>query len=355
MILFTKLLIVLLTLVNSRTFCISENDNEKCKELNNRPIIGILMQSTKGMGFQTTKPNYIAASYVKYLESSGARVVPIWNDLTEEQTKKLFNSINGVLIPGGDVDPVNSSYAHVGRTILNLAKESYDKYPRDYFPVWGICLGHEFLAAYVAGRDILENTNSENITLTLNFTGDYKKSQIFQNLSPELEKFLSTVPSTANFHDWSVTVDSFMKNKKMSDFFNILTTSVDRNGTEFVSTMEGKHYPFFSTQWHPEKNSFEWNSTRNISHIAQAIETTQYMSNVLVNKARLSQHKFPLEKEEEDALIYNYNPLYTGTYTVFDQVYAFDHSSTRFNTRSSKLSGNRVQYRKMPFKFKFHN
>ena len=319
-----KLFIALQTIYLCRAFVPSHEGNNESQQLNNRPIIGVMMQSTKGMGFHSTKPNYIAASYVKYLESSGARVVPIWNDLTETETEEIFNSINGVLFPGGDVDLVSSGYAKVGKMILDLAKKSFDKTPQDYFPVWGICLGHEILSGYVTGgTEILSHTNSENITLTLDFQEGYKQSEIFRDISPELEQFLSTVPITANFHHWSVTVKSFNQNKKMKDFFNVLSTSVDRNGTEFVSTMEGKHYPFFSTQWHPEKNSFEWNPVRNMSHIAKAIETTQYMSNLFVNKARLSQHKFESTEKEEAALIYHYNPLYTGKYSIFEQVYLF--------------------------------
>ncbi|XP_071192908.1 gamma-glutamyl hydrolase-like isoform X2 [Salvelinus alpinus] len=38
---------------------------------------------------------YIAASYVKYLGSAGARVVPIRINRTDEEYEKIFNSING--------------------------------------------------------------------------------------------------------------------------------------------------------------------------------------------------------------------------------------------------------------------
>ncbi|KAK9527485.1 hypothetical protein VZT92_014044 [Zoarces viviparus] len=44
------------------------------------------------------KPNqtaYIPASDVKFLESGGARVVPVMLSQTLEEYKRLFNSING--------------------------------------------------------------------------------------------------------------------------------------------------------------------------------------------------------------------------------------------------------------------
>ena len=48
---------------------------------NNNPIIGVMTQEV-GDAFQVLYPglyhSHLAASYVKLLEASGARVVPIW-------------------------------------------------------------------------------------------------------------------------------------------------------------------------------------------------------------------------------------------------------------------------------------
>ena len=52
---------------------------------NNRPLIGILTQA--GLEDDTFVPkdgSYIAASYVKFVESAGARVVPILHDSPKE-------------------------------------------------------------------------------------------------------------------------------------------------------------------------------------------------------------------------------------------------------------------------------
>jgi len=50
--------------------------------LNTRPIIGILTQpSSWPTMYDPEEYSYIATSYVRYLESAGARVVPIKYDL----------------------------------------------------------------------------------------------------------------------------------------------------------------------------------------------------------------------------------------------------------------------------------
>ena len=44
----------------------------------------------------------------------------------------------------------------------------------------------------------------------------------------------------------------------LSSFFrnNVATNTVDR--VEFISLMEGRELPFYASQFHPEKNAFEW-------------------------------------------------------------------------------------------------
>ncbi|XP_028401389.1 gamma-glutamyl hydrolase-like [Dendronephthya gigantea] len=289
---------------------------------NNRPIIGVMAQSTEGESFAKFGDSYIAASYIKYLESSGARVVPIMNDLNEEEAEKLFYSINGALFPGGGVSVQTSGYARIGKQFFTLAKKSYDK--GDYFPVWGTCLGNEFLSVMASNdANILSTTDSENYTIPLNFSSNYRDSKLFRDISDDLAKFVSSAPTTINMHQYSVLLSKFKKNDNISKFFRILSTNNDRNGKTFVSTMEGIRYPIYGIQWHAEKNSFEWNLNENIPHQAMSIRLTQYMSNFFVNEARSSQHKFPTLKEEAAALIYNYSPFYTGNISNFEQCYIF--------------------------------
>ena len=60
------------------------------------PVIGVLSQPVYDGGYQ-----YIAASYVKWIESAGAAAIVIPYDADEYQTREIFSQINGVLFPGG--------------------------------------------------------------------------------------------------------------------------------------------------------------------------------------------------------------------------------------------------------------
>ena len=90
--------------------------------------------------------------------------------------------------------------------------------------------------------------------------------------------------------------------------------------------VEGKRYPVYGTQFHPEKNNFEWgviNGHPNaIPHGADATAVSQYMANFVVGEARRSPHRFASSEEEAAALIWNY-PAVADPNGYYSQVYLF--------------------------------
>lgn len=76
---------------------------------NQAPIIGIYTQSdqsdepteaTDRIKATPSNYSYIAASYVKYIQMSGAQVVPIFAYSNQSYFDQLLPKINGVLFPG---------------------------------------------------------------------------------------------------------------------------------------------------------------------------------------------------------------------------------------------------------------
>jgi hypothetical protein len=68
-----------------------------------------------------------------------------------------------------------------------------------------------------------------------------------------------------------LSMASFLGSRKLVDFFNVISLSIDRSGNPYVSTLESKDYPIVATQWHPEKNSYEWTPSLHIPHTAEAV------------------------------------------------------------------------------------
>ncbi|XP_041669700.1 gamma-glutamyl hydrolase [Cheilinus undulatus] len=284
---------------------------------NDRPIIGVLAQEVR-----SPKPNvnsYIAASYVKFLESAGARVVPVMINQTLEEYKTLFNSINGILYPGGAASLTSSGYARAAKIFYELAIEANQR--GDYFPIWGTCLGFEQLTVLTSGKNLLVNTNTSGIALHLEFTNETKHSRLFGGFPDELMKDLASEPLTENSHKWSIALSTHRSNEELNSFYKVLSTNTDGR-TEFVSTMEAYDYPIYGTQWHPEKNAFEWRRLY-YPHSPSAIKITFYTAEFFVNEAKKNMHKFASEEDERDALIYNYTPVYATTRSIFEQIYYF--------------------------------
>merc|ERR1711962_116120 len=300
------------------------------EKLNNRPIIGVLSQELdeelmrklpKGHNFTA----YIAASYVKWVESGGARAVPILIGQSEQYYRKLFDGLNGLLLPGGSAPLTGpGGFAEVAELFFKWAKEANDE--GDYFPIWGTCNGFEMLTVLSVKDDQSRLTDcySEDQALPLHLRGDWRQSRIFGMAPRNILRDITKRRVTINFHHFCLTPANFTK-FGMDHFWNALSVNRDYYDLEYISTIEAKNYPFFGVQFHPEKNIFEWSpKEENIPHSAAAVNVANYFSRFLVNLARQSKHKFSDDGEEYS--IYNFDPLYTGGKRIdmtFEQAYVF--------------------------------
>uniref|UniRef100_A0A673Z3I3 folate gamma-glutamyl hydrolase n=1 Tax=Salmo trutta TaxID=8032 RepID=A0A673Z3I3_SALTR len=279
------------------------------------PRSGVLAQENIVGDPHAQGSSYIAASYVKHLESAGARVVPIRINRTDEEYEKIFNSINGLLLPGGGVDLQISQFSRLSKIFYDLAIKTNDA--SDYFPVWGTCQGLQQMTVLSSNKNLLTLTETKAVALPLTFTPDsmgicllYKSKMSEDNI-------------TSNFHSWSLSLQNYSRNAKLKHFYKVLTTNTDGR-REFISTMEANHYPFYAVQWHPEKSPFEWVDKPGMVHSAASVRASFYTALFFVSEAMKNHHKFSSASEEERALIYNYYPVFTGLDGIFLQNYYFD-------------------------------
>jgi hypothetical protein len=81
------------------------------------------------------------------------------------QVEDIMSHVNGLLMPGGVVDlTLGARYA------IQRVKELNDA--GTHFPLWGTCLGFEWIVMATAGSDaaILDGFDSENITYPIGYT-----------------------------------------------------------------------------------------------------------------------------------------------------------------------------------------
>eukprot|EP00929_Paragymnodinium_shiwhaense_P010483 TRINITY_DN115186_c0_g1_i1.p1 TRINITY_DN115186_c0_g1~~TRINITY_DN115186_c0_g1_i1.p1 ORF type:complete len:377 (-),score=47.56 TRINITY_DN115186_c0_g1_i1:399-1472(-) len=303
-----------------------------------RPIIGILTQplGTEGKLLKNItlhNKTYIAASYVKFIEAAGARVVPIPFEGSAQATTTLFNQLNGVLFPGGGTgftkwasqwDP---RFRNTATLLLNLTIEANRR--GDVFPLHGTCLGLEMLANFIADDDAVichRCFDTFGVSMALNATEYFPVSKMFMGMPESLVKAVQTENLTENSHRSGVAVESFRNTSSLSEFFSVSTVNTDPHGREFVSTMEAKNYPITATQWHPEKNNFEWERSA-ISHTLHAVQLSQWVANNFVEAARKSSHRFATPEDEAAALIYNSAPIPDPQH-YYTQIYMWDMAAS---------------------------
>eukprot|EP00935_MAST-01C_sp_MAST-1C-sp1_P000731 g731.t1 len=304
--------------------------------VNDRPIIGILTQPLNTEIGNSSKSNttYIAASYVKFVESAGARAAPVHFDAPDAEIKTLLKSLNGLLMPGGGADITNSSrFGQATKSIWEFVLEI--NRAGTPFPVHGTCMGFQQLAVLAAESDSVICTkcfDTEGTPLPLVLAPGAKQSPVFSGMSAELLAAVQTENITENSHHDGVRPSAFASGTafpQLSKFFTVLSTNEDGRGQQFVSTMLATDfgtYPISATQWHPEKNNFEWGGVgaaglKAIPHSAHAVALSQSVADYFVGQARRSQFKFESEAAESAALIYSQGAPQKDPNGYFQQVY----------------------------------
>ena len=271
----------------------------------------------------------------QWIESSGARAAPILYTDSAETQDKLISSLNGFLFTGGGADffhPGTTTLTPYGLTGQRMLRASMDAHANgETVPLWGTCLGFQLLSFLASGPTyptiVTGVFDSENLTLPLDPTSAIVKSRFFAAAKAEgVYDILTKQAVTMNNHHYGVTPENFAANKNLTAIFGEpLTTNKDRNGKVFVSTIEGLTAPLYGSQWHPEKPIFEWRADEAMDHSADSVRANLFAARWLGLQARGNQRSFPIEEAEAAALIYNYDPVFTGDKVPsFEQSYFFE-------------------------------
>lgn len=285
---------------------------------------------------------HLPSSYVKWIESSGAFVLPILLNQDDDYYKKVFNQTNGLLLPGGDnlLKPeIKTPLMETAKILYKLAIEANDR--GDYYPIWGTCLGFELLSVLVEGKNILSRCESHDCSINIqgkekgymfsNEAAEYPLAKEHFDYPNEIYKAMQNNNLTYNYHSKCLIDDDAYKQTKTSKFFRTLAYSKDKNGLEFIAIYEANNYPFYGVQFHPEKVSYELMLRHNkfVNHSRLSIEVSRYFADFFVKLAKKSNHK--PENDIRNLLIYNYNPLYTGRENndMYSQRYIFPFTSLK--------------------------
>ena len=126
---------------------------------------------------------------------------------------------------------------------------------------------------------------------------------------------------TFNHHDFGVDLEEFTKDAGLGRMFTPTSLSTDPvSGDTFVATMESEDYPFFGTQFHPEKILTMYN-TDSLDHSWNSVLYNRYFADLLTMMARQNTNSCGDWEACQALVIENYDRIVTDTY--YGTVYAF--------------------------------
>eukprot|EP01086_Lenisia_limosa_P015006 TRINITY_DN4696_c0_g1_i1.p1 TRINITY_DN4696_c0_g1~~TRINITY_DN4696_c0_g1_i1.p1 ORF type:complete len:316 (-),score=28.88 TRINITY_DN4696_c0_g1_i1:53-1000(-) len=283
------------------------------------PIIGLVAQPLEWNDEHSTP--YVAASYVKWLESAGARVVVLQYKMTKDELAHILPHLDGVLFPGGDLTILEKHQLY--RTFVNNVVTFAENVNTSggYFALWGTCMGYESIAVGLThmNTSVLGSYDSWDETLSLTLMDTFETSMIGQHMDSMTHEVIQNEKLFFNNHRGGIHPSTFITNTELRAILTPLTTNEDSNGVTFVSMYEGINRPYWGSQYHPEKIAFEWTTPDHLNQSAIAVQINQFLAKFFVDMAR---HGSAHHSAAVSALyIWNFSPKYDAN--EFTQVYYF--------------------------------
>ncbi len=186
-----------------------------------RPVIGILTQPTnvdKSYNLSDYGNAYLVASYVRWVESAGARAVPVPWSASEAELQEIFQSTNGILFPGGGTSlsghggPEGVAYKAAGATLFELAKAANDA--GTAYPIWGTCLGfEEVMELSVNSTAVLRRTSGTDPMLApVTLTAAATQSKLLGGSPPTRNALENAGNVSIHLHGFGIYADTFTSN-----------------------------------------------------------------------------------------------------------------------------------------------
>ena len=297
------------------------------QQLLSRPVVGILALPNQG-DYNITGSAFIDAGYVKWVEMAGARVVPLIITQPWSELEYLVQRLDAVLFTGGDKAFFNANgtmtdYASTACAIFNLVKSLNDQ--GVYYPMWGTCLGFQLLHICVSPLpDTVQYLPDMPGHSALSvFTPAAGRSRM---LSYPTSDFIMSLMASQNVTfvspDSGIRPEEYTTNPALSGMYKMLSVMTTMYGEEYVGLIEAIRYPIYGSQFHPEKNIYEWWTGETIPHTFHSVAVATYFTNFFISESRKNSNQFSSEAELQPYLIYNWAPYYWNLDPV--QVYLFD-------------------------------
>jgi hypothetical protein len=212
---------------------------------------------TMPLSLEDTGPSIITKASVDWLQGAGLAVVPIPYTYSPSHVRHIVDSLHGLYLQGGPVD--NLRYRNLVRALLEEIHRRHKLLLEGeeggaYFPVFGVCHGLQTVLSLYGSEWPLDEFNQYGVHRSVLRLTPHAKEE------GRLVRGARRFPTTGVFsHEYGLSLERFNANEVLRAHFRILTTTRDRDGKRFISTVEGTVAPMYLVQHHPEVDrEFQW-------------------------------------------------------------------------------------------------
>lgn len=279
------------------------------------PVWGIVTEPITGK-IQGEWTEYVPSSHVKFLEQTGAKVVPISYNIHKTELLAILDQISGIYFHGDSVEAPKSRkfQSTFGQILAYAFQHNHDLY--DYFPV--IMLGstlQTFLSNRL-GHDVLPLSQMPlshfNKNVQLRATQDPARSFILDELTRETVDEVMHQGRFFNRQRLGMTVRQLEREAQLNKRYQVVATIkgdqkklnadseikvIDDN--EYIAIMESFDMPLYFilydvsyTQFVYSERFFVWNGAQLIDHSIASRSHAQYIANQLRDEAAHCTHRF---------------------------------------------------------------
>lgn len=221
-----------------------------------------LLYMKKVVGFITvptvagTDPKYtdrgnstISSNHISFIEPLEWTAIPYQS--SHEELDRFLDTIHLFYIPSGNIG-AHESAKYLNNIYYCVGKIKEFNRSGIYFPIWSVCMGIQLLLA-VENRtyhhgDFLNRYDSRGFKTNL---PQVNRGRITDSFSHDEKIAMETTIDKLHNHDFGISPKMF-ESTNIKKNYVIIHMNVDRNGSQFIGTVEHNKYPFYGFQWHPE-------------------------------------------------------------------------------------------------------
>ncbi|KAM3146958.1 gamma-glutamyl-peptidase activity protein [Paramecium bursaria] len=203
-------------------------DQEQLREFSN----GLIIQTTDDAK-QCTQD----ASYVKYVESGGAIVIPILWDASYDELNYILGTLM-VFQSQGEIRQFILTKHKLDSTLTNLPIQS-------------------LLSLQVMQFNLIKSEMFSQY-LVFKLCCFFVRTSFRTCRGPSKIETLNIKPlGTSLQYYFDITIGQYQKYTLLDRFFDMTSYSYDEVEKEYLASIQANEYPFDTVQFHPEKNKFE--------------------------------------------------------------------------------------------------